>query len=169
VELHLHSLTYINNVMLNKAMDYGNNFFHELNSYKGQVILPLQSVSLVTKYRVISMSCQVCSSFSNIRPTPSDPLQVSSKKLTSSVLQRVTCGRQFPKSKIMGNYISSVSNFLLSFRVKYNTLLKASQWDHHLHIFASVVPSIKSSSSPRHECDSSNVCHKIATKNFTLR
>lgn len=65
-------------------------------------------------------------SFSNLHPMPSDPLHVSSNKPTSSVLQRVTCRRRLPKSTIMGNYICSFSNFLLSFRVKNKTLLKAS-------------------------------------------
>jgi len=33
------------------------------------------------KYRFILMSCQICSSFSNLRPTPSDPLHASFKKI----------------------------------------------------------------------------------------
>jgi hypothetical protein len=149
-------------------MDYTNvtfNFFHALNCYKGQVLLPLQIISLAIKYRVILMSCQICTSFSNLRPTPIDPLHVSSKKSTSSVLQRVTCGRRLPKSTIMGNYVSSFANYLLSFRVKITHY-----WKLPIYIFfPSVVPSIKSSSSPGHECDSSKVCHKNAIKNSTLR
>lgn len=121
MEIHPHSPIHINNVMFDKTIDCANvtfNFFHALNCYKGKVLLSLQSISLVIKYRVILMKCQVCSSFSNLRPTPNDLLHVSSKRSTSSVYQRVTCGRRLPKSTIMGNYISSFANFLLFFRIK---------------------------------------------------
>lgn len=64
VQLHLHSLIYLNNVMFSQTTDYANltfNFIHALNIYNGEVFLPLQSTSLVVMYRVNLMSCTVCS------------------------------------------------------------------------------------------------------------